>query len=141
MATAVSSVEISVSWEEVPQADQNGIVIAYEVLFEPQVTFDGALMEEVINVTNMSVLLNDLHPFVNYSISVRAFTIVGGGPCATVIALTLEDSRLITCQCVNFFLKSFSLKKVLLVLQQISQLSYCLLLPSWFPGRRSLHLI
>lgn len=110
MATAVSSVEISVSWEEVPQADQNGIIIAYEVLSEPQVTFNGALMEEVINVTNMSVLLDDLHPFVNYSISVRAYTIVGDGPYATVVALTMEDSRLITCQCMNYF-KNYSPSK------------------------------
>lgn len=90
-ARALSSTEISVTWEEVPPIDQNGIILTYEVLVVPQVTFDGVLMEDTINVTNMSLLLDGLHPFVSYTISVRAYTIVGAGPTGTDLEITFQD--------------------------------------------------
>ena len=81
-------------WDEVPPIDQNGIIIAYEVLSVPETTFDNALMPEAINTTNMSLPLVDLHPYVNYTISVRAYTSVGPGPSEAVVQITLEDRRL-----------------------------------------------
>ena len=92
---AVSPDEISVSWDEVVERDQNGVILFYEVFVEPQTTFDGALMQNVFNVTNnMTTLVSDLHPFVNYTISVRAHTSVGPGPNGTTTVATLEDREL-----------------------------------------------
>ena len=93
-AVATSAVEISVSWDEVAARDQNGIILLYEVVVEPQITFGGSLMQTTINVTNMTTPLSDLHPYVNYTISVRAYTSVGPGPSGTVTEATLEDSKL-----------------------------------------------
>ena len=93
-AIALSSVELYVTWEEVRPIDQNGIISTYEVFSVPQMTFGGALTQNTINVTNMSLLLNDLHPFVAYNISVRAYTMAGAGPYGMVINTTLEDRKL-----------------------------------------------
>ena len=83
-------------WEEVPAIDQNGIVIEYEVLFEPLETFGGQLMSEtLINSTELFICLVELQEFVNYSISVRAYTSAGPGLYSErILAMTQEDSNL-----------------------------------------------
>lgn len=91
---AISSVELCVTWDEVPPVDQNGIITTYEVFSVPETTFDGALIPDAINTTNMSLFLVELHPYVNYTISVRAYTSVGPGPSEIVVQITPEDSRL-----------------------------------------------
>ena len=118
VARAISSTQILVTWEEVPLDDQNGVITTYEVLIVPQLTFDGSLMESTTtNVTNTSLLLDGLHPFLNYTISVRAYTSVGAGPYQSVIESTLEDRRLH-----NFnVLLNFNI--VMLPLNRSSQLS------------------
>lgn len=94
---AVSSVELYVSWDEVSPVDQNGIITTYEVFSIPETTFEDVLLSEAINTTNMSLFLFDLHPYVNYTISVRAYTSIGSGPSGMVIQTTPEDSRLLMC--------------------------------------------
>ncbi len=81
-AIANSSTTIIVTWDIVPPVDQNGIITMYEVLYEPLKTFGGAIQTQTRNVsgTETSVVLMDLEEFVNYSISVRAYTSVGEGP-------------------------------------------------------------
>ena len=80
--TAVSSTEIDVSWEEVPAIDQNGVITMYQVQFEPLVTFEGQISTNSVNVTNasLSVTLTGLEEYVEYNISVRAYTSAGPGP-------------------------------------------------------------
>ena len=66
----------------------------YEVMYQPLETFNGNIATKTINLTNMSVLLPDFQEFVNYNISVRAYTSVGAGPYSDeVTVLTLEDGR------------------------------------------------
>ena len=81
-ALANSSTTIIVTWDIIPPIDQNGIITMYEVLYEPLETFGGAIQTQTRNVsgTEMSVVLTNLEEFVNYSISVRAYTSVGEGP-------------------------------------------------------------
>ena len=81
-ALANSSTTIVVTWDIVPPIDQNGVITMYEVLYEPLETFGGAIQTQTRNVsgTEMSVVLTNLEEFVNYSISVRAYTSVGEGP-------------------------------------------------------------
>ena len=83
-----------VSWESVPAIDRNGIIVTFEVLLEPLTTFGDIIMEEQYNSTNRSVIVSNLQEFVNYSISVRAYTIVGPGNYSdTIIRMTLEDGK------------------------------------------------
>lgn len=87
-----SSTTINFTWDEVPHVDRNGLIITYEVYAEPLETFEHILITHKINTTNMSVLLENLHPFVNYNISVRAYTSMGTGPFSnSVIVKTLQD--------------------------------------------------
>ena len=81
-ALANSSTTIIVTWDIIPPIDQNGVITMYEVLYEPLETFGGAIQTQTRNVsgTEMSVVLTNLEEFVNYSISVRAYTSVGEGP-------------------------------------------------------------
>lgn len=92
----LSSTTIQVMWEEVPPSDRNGMITTYEVFYEPQETFGQLLASDIRNTTNLSMLLEELHPFVNYNISVRAYTSVGSGPFSDdVIEVTEQDRQLL----------------------------------------------
>ena len=90
----VSSTSIMVTWDLVSAIDQNGIITMYEVQYEPLETFGGQIQTQTVNVAApmMSVTLTSLQEFVNYNISVRAFTSVGEGPYSPGVAeMTPED--------------------------------------------------
>jgi hypothetical protein len=78
MATSPKS--IAVIWREVLPIDENGIITMYQVSYEPSVTFDGAIGPLDMNVTGLTADLTDLEEYVNYTITVRAYTSVGEGP-------------------------------------------------------------
>ncbi len=93
-ATVLSSTEIRVNWEEVPEVDQNGIITEYEVMYEPLMTF-GMLNTTTRTTRNLFILLNGLQEYVEYNISVRAYTNDGAGPYSVgVVRRTFEDGRL-----------------------------------------------
>ncbi len=99
---SVSSTSIGVMWEDVQEIDENGVIIAYEILYIPLETFNGRLVPELVNTSasNSSVTLNNLEEYVFYNISVRAYTSVGAGPFSPFIAQrTLEDSKLCNVLC------------------------------------------
>ena len=90
-ATNISSTAIMVTWEEVPAIDQNGIIINYEVQFEP-LQFTGELVTGTINTPDLSANVTGLEEYVEYNISVRAYTSVGPGPYSDpVTERTSED--------------------------------------------------
>ena len=96
-ATAVSSTEIEVLWEEVPNIDQNGVITMYEIKFVPLETFGGQITSTTANTSDGSVLmmvLTGLEEYVEYNISVRAYTSAGPGPYSDpVTERTLEDGE------------------------------------------------
>ena len=76
--------------------DQNGVITMYEVLYQPQEIFNGAIRDLTVNVSapEMSVVLMNLQEYVNYTISVRAYTSVGEGPYSQgIIELTNENGN------------------------------------------------
>ena len=75
--TSPRSSTIAVMWEEVPLINRNGIIAVYEVLYE---SLDEDERTNTTNVTGMMVELTNLKEDTNYSISVRAYSSVGGGP-------------------------------------------------------------
>jgi hypothetical protein len=115
-----SSITIDVAWEEVPIIGRNGLVILYEVLFEPadspNDTFDR-LESLTTNATELFVTLTGLRPFVNYAVSVRAYTSVGPGPFSEIILKrTEEDGKQIILLYSNQNLSCFICLKVLLLM-------------------------
>ena len=83
------------TWEEVLAIDENGIIISYEIQFEP-LEFTSVLMTDTINTTNLSAVITGLQEYVEYNMSVRAYTIIGPGPYSDpVTERTLEDRKLI----------------------------------------------
>ena len=94
MATVVLSTEIMVTWDIVPEIDQNGVITMYEVLYVPLETFGGAIGPLSVNVTEQMTTLRDLQEYVNYTISVRAYTAIGEGPYSDgMIQITNEDGN------------------------------------------------
>ncbi len=84
---------------EVPLIDQNGVITVYEILYLPLNNFSGLISSNSTSVSGseFSVTLLDLEEYVNYSISVRAYTIVGPGPYSEEeIQLTLEAGEIAT---------------------------------------------
>ena len=93
MASVIPT-EIMVTWDIVPEMYQNGVITMYEVQYIPLETFDGAIGENTTNVTERMTTLTDLQEYVNYTISVRAYTSVGEGPySAELIVITNEDGN------------------------------------------------
>ena len=83
VALIESSTETKVSWEEVSAIDQNGVIIMYEIQFEPLEIFGGQITSDTLRVSNGSILvvvLTGLEEYLHYTISVRAFTSAGPGP-------------------------------------------------------------
>ena len=92
---APSSTEIMVIWEEVPAIDENGIIINYEVRFEP-LEFTETLSTSSVNTSDLTVVFGSLQEYIQYNISVRAYTSVGPGPYSDpVTQRTLEDRKLV----------------------------------------------
>ena len=73
---------INVSWETFPLIDHNGILTEYQVQFNQTVTSITHPPTDTVLVpdTNTSVVLTGLGALLNYTISVRALTMVGAGP-------------------------------------------------------------
>ena len=89
-------------WENVREVDENGVIIAFEILYIPLETFNGILVPELVNTSasNGSVTSNNLEEYVFYNISVRAYTSVGAGPFSpSITQRTSEDSKFCNVLC------------------------------------------
>ena len=97
MTMVLSSTEIEVTWEEVPAINRSGVITMYEVQYEPLETFDDQIFIETINTSGPVLILNltGLEEYVEYSISVRAYTSTGPGPYSDPVTVRTEtDGRL-----------------------------------------------
>ena len=91
--TVSSSTEIMVTWEKVAAIDENGIIINYEVQFVPM-QFTDILELDSINTTDLMIVISGLQEYVEYNISVRAYTSVGPGPFSVAVTnRTFEDGK------------------------------------------------
>ena len=89
---SLSSKSILVTWDEVPPADQNGIIMSYNITY--QSLTENHSNSTTVNYTVRQVTLSDLKEFVNYSITVFASTKIGDGPASDpVYVKTDEDSE------------------------------------------------
>ena len=93
-ASTLSSSQILVTWDTIPSIHQNGVITAYRILYQPLQTFNRAVRQQTLNVTVLAANLTDLEEYVNYSIAVRAYTSVGGGPYSeNITERTHEDGK------------------------------------------------
>ena len=97
MTVALSSTDIRVCWDQVPAINQNGEITMYEVQYNPLQTFDRQISSETVNTTNTSLLctvLTGLEEYVEYNISVRAYTSEEPGP----YSLRVNERTLTDCK-------------------------------------------
>ena len=98
--TATSSTEILVSWEEVPAINQNGEITMYEIQYEPLEMFGGLITNDTVYTSNGSVFmmaLTGLEEYVEYNISVRAYTSAGPGPYSVGVVERTDTDGEINC--------------------------------------------
>ena len=94
-----SSKSIFVDWDDVPQPDQNGIILRYIVTYTELP--NGSPQYQVVNAPTTQATLTGRNEYTNYSITVFASTAKGDGNVSeAIIVLTDEDSKL-TCVLFN----------------------------------------
>ena len=77
---------ISVTWKEIAQKDQNGIIIVYTVAYK----VEGQPTQLSLNTTDKNTVIKGLKPYTSYCIRVRGYTKIGPSdwsPCTTVKTL------------------------------------------------------
>ena len=89
-----SSTSIFVTWGPVPLSEQNGVILNYTVSYK-EASHGSAKTVTVDEPTN-STTLKDLNKYTNYSITVFASTIKGGGiVSAPIFVITDQDSKFV----------------------------------------------
>ena len=92
-AVGISSRELFVTWSEVPDVDQNGIILRYEVEFKPTQSQSSRDIS-VLPTESRDITVSGLEIFTQYAIRVRAVTTIGSGPYSDeILAATLEDGK------------------------------------------------
>ncbi len=72
-------------------------------MYEPLIKFSGTLNTIAVNTTNFSIILEALEEFVEYNISVRAYTNDGPGPYSVgTVVRTLEHGEYFVTSSINF---------------------------------------
>ena len=86
---STGSTTIFVEWDQVPVADQNGVILGYTVSYKALP--DGRELTK--NVTDTEATLTDLNEHTNYSITVFASTVKGGGNISTPVIVITDEAR------------------------------------------------
>ena len=86
-----SSTSISVSWEEVQAELRNGIITGYTITYQSLTENDNGFVPA--GPDDRQAILTGLTEFVDYNISVVAFTVKGDGPPSIIVVRTDEDSK------------------------------------------------
>ena len=87
-----SSKSIFVDWDDVPQPDQNGIILSYTVTYTALP--NGSPVSQEVTAPTTQATLTGLNEYTNYSITVLASTSKGDGNASkAIIVITDEDSK------------------------------------------------
>ena len=90
---SLSSKSILVTWNEVPPADQNGIITSYTITYQSQTENHNG--SAIAGPNDRQKELTDLREYVNYDITVRASTSKGDGPDSSpaIVVRTDQDGK------------------------------------------------
>ena len=97
MTNAITSTIIKVSWDPPPIYFQNGVITSYTLTYigvQRDITLETVTIS-VVNNTYVLPILTDLEENTDYSITLRANTIIGPGPSVTLNQLTLQNGDLL----------------------------------------------
>ena len=86
-----SSTSISVSWEAAQAELRNGIITGYTIKYQSLTENDNGFVPA--GPDDLQANLTGLKEFVEYNISVIAFTVKGGGPPNFTVVRTDPDSK------------------------------------------------
>ena len=86
-----SSTSILVSWEAVQAELRNGIIAGYTIKYQSLTENDNGIVKGGPNGRQAN--LTGLKEFVEYNISVVAFTVQGDGPPSVIVVRTDQDSE------------------------------------------------
>ncbi|XP_068759297.1 fibroblast growth factor receptor 4-like isoform X2 [Montipora capricornis] len=87
---SISSTSILVTWEEVPPADRNGVILTHTVTYKSLT--EGNNGSETVNSNKFHKELTNLKKFVNYSITVFSTNQIGDGPASNPIFVTTSQA-------------------------------------------------
>ena len=94
MVDEVGSSNISLSWTEPDQHEQNGMIRHFLIYLIP--TDSSSLLVASTHITSSSFTsysLSGLHPYTSYNITVAAVTVAPGPNSTEVLVQTEEDSK------------------------------------------------
>ena len=77
---------IRVTWNEIVEKDQNGIILVYTVAYK----VEGQPTQLSLNTTETNAAIEGLKPYTSYCIRVRGYTKIGPSvwsPCTTEVTL------------------------------------------------------
>ena len=77
--------------------DRNGIITVYEVVYEPLETFGGQIStrRNFTDATTFNLLLGSLEEYVEYNVTIRAYTSVGAGSFSAPITVRTNQSGML----------------------------------------------
>ena len=97
-----SSTSISVSWEDVPFSEQNGVIVSYTVIYRA-LPSNSSKSKNVTTEEN-HVTLTGLNEYTNYRITVFASTSKGrGNESKPIVVITAEDSKFVIIEFSYYF--------------------------------------
>ena len=113
-AVVHSSTQITVTWQNVVGKDRNGIILGYKISYRAvgQLAVNVTeMVQEVKNGSAVQTVLISLEKYIEYKISVLAYTSKGDGPRSQEIsARTDEDGMGHNLQCCFFLFLAYSVK-------------------------------
>ena len=88
-----SSTSISVSWDQVPVEQENGIITGYTITYHSQTENDNGTVP--VTPSERQKTISGLKEYVNYNIRVFAATAIGDGPPSSpvIVVRTDQDSK------------------------------------------------
>ena len=86
-----SSTSILVTWEEVQAELRNGIITGYNITYQSLTENDNGIVKSGPN--DRQANLTGLKEFVEYNISMVAFSVKGDGPPSVIVVRTDQDSK------------------------------------------------
>ena len=88
--TAITATSITLNWQPPPEENLNGVVRFYYV-FVTELESGSSYRE---NSTTTNYLVENLHPFYTYTLSVATVTVAAGPTSDSIIVQTSETSEL-----------------------------------------------
>ncbi|XP_043471452.1 Down syndrome cell adhesion molecule-like protein Dscam2 isoform X5 [Leptopilina heterotoma] len=90
--TALSSQSLQVSWDSPPDSSLNGVLKGYKVMWENMDLLTETTRSETKLTTALTVVINNLEKYANYSVQVSGYTRAGDGvPSSPIYCVTEED--------------------------------------------------